>query len=515
MWSAIAERFAGKDPQSLQAAAACAAVAVAAAILGRWMPRGVGMALALAALVAALLQVPPESAIPLTAGLLALAGGLAAGVVLRSPDTTSEARRLTRREQAALLVHAAGLLVIWPLIVLLALPPIASEWPLEYALAAALACAALWAQQDDDRTVGVPVTIALLLWIAVRGWAMRSTPAAAYEMGMAWIGLLLALASLGAILLAVHAGWEFRRRHWLTAPERLLDETPASPVLFGMAVAFGIAALLAAALGRSHPVSPLVVFLAGLAVCSTGHLNKRDAFAGPGGLLMLGGAWVFAAWAWIPATAMNTVIGAAIGSAFLLWLSQFWCQQLLNNQAWTTAGRLIGVAREQAQFSTAAVLAAVMYARQTVVNSSAAPLWSLVLALLTLLLLLRVHARDARALQSSRGALAAGAAGLALAGVLDLLVHQFWSGADPALSVAVVAVVLSLRLTRVVEESAYATACNAYLGAVLPGVLLIRALLDPETARAPLAWVGLVIVLAAATLRWARTRPRSEILAPA
>jgi hypothetical protein len=99
--------------------------------------------------------------------------------------------------------------------------------------------------------------------------------------------------------------------------------------------------------------------------------------------------------------------------------------------------------------------------------------------------------------------------------VLSGLIGRFGAWGDPAIAVAVVAVILAAGLTRLVEESDYASACNAYLGALLPGILLVRMGIDPEAAHKPAAWLGLAVVVLVATLRWARTRPRSALVAPA
>ena len=193
-----------------------------------------------------------------------------------------------------------------------------------------------------------------------------------------WAGALIALAALALVLGDV---W-LRRRHrlttWIADPKRLL----ATPALSGGGLWIAVPlALLAAASAVPHAWSvaaPLTAWLAALVLAGAGHMGRLAPLSAAGLLLAgLGLAAVPRTWFGVRDPAAS--IGLSLAALWMLWLAQFWKQQLLNGQAWTTAGRLIPATRVCMLLLTGGMLVGALLARLGPVAEVQSTAWTALL----------------------------------------------------------------------------------------------------------------------------------------
>jgi len=172
--------------------------------------------------------------------------------------------------------------------------------------------------------------------------------------GPAMAAVLGALALLAALTPPVLHGLR-RRGQWLADPRKLLDPAPRSPLLNTAVVGAAVATGMLACWLRSGTATPLGPFLAACACFITEH-RRGGRIAGLLGFLLVSAGLAVAAESWLPAFGENLLLGLGVAGLYLLWLARFWEQQLLDGAHWTTAGRLILVARCAAYVTTLAAL---------------------------------------------------------------------------------------------------------------------------------------------------------------
>ncbi len=159
---------------------------------------------------------------------------------------------------------------------------------------------------------------------------------------------LAAAALLLSIWLSLQ-GWLHCRRVWLTEPHRLLEEPRPPSLLTSIATLLALAAAWFCLGATASWIASVAALLAGIAACTAGHVAARTWTGGIGmWIIALGIALLFRAGGWPGA------FGLVLGAAFLLWMANFWHQQLHDGVPWTTAGRLIPWSR-----AGAALLAAI------------------------------------------------------------------------------------------------------------------------------------------------------------
>lgn len=314
--------------------------------------------------------------------------------------------------------------------------------------------------------------------------------AGAWAWGMNLVGLL----SLAAVVCTVLADWWRRRRRWLEDPQRLVRSLPAHGVLFGGLVRVSVLVGLAGLLQREAASTPSAVAMAALTCLTVGHV-RGWLVVSEIGLVLVGEAIVTASLAWLRPGWSGALLGLGLASGYLLWLARFWDQQLNAGQAWTTAGRLIPVAR---RLSYVAAAGAVVAAVGSVGSGDhlVQPVWLAGVALLCLLGGMLLFVRDGREHRRIDSALAACMLAFATVGPGCRLLSSLMAAAvSPMVAVAAGASLLALAVAGRQRTLPTAAAYNALIGGALP-----------VTALFTLAWRGLdaqsavVLVLTAVAL---------------
>lgn len=195
------------------------------------------------------------------------------------------------------------------------------------------------------------LTILISVLLSHPHWIVRQRSAIALAAGLAAVASLTLIAVEGAL------AWRDRRRSWLSDPTRL-SAAPRRLAGIGVTVPLlACASLILVSLRPTWTLAPFAAFLGGIATLYTFH-RRGSACVGELGLgliacvvVLLGPAWLPSSGAKNPAAAVaaHALIGTAVAALHMLWLSRFWRQQLLSDQAWTTTGRLVPAARRLAQ----------------------------------------------------------------------------------------------------------------------------------------------------------------------
>ncbi|TWT44292.1 hypothetical protein RAS1_07020 [Phycisphaerae bacterium RAS1] len=396
------------------------------------------------------------------------------------------------------------------------------------ALSGLLAAGTLLSYPLGD-SIGSRVTACVLLLVIALpvGWTWRRQPdgaggpaLAAIAGCIAWIlrpaGLnqaagTIALAAAGVAVLAlawvlslVQREWRRRSQLWMSAPD-LLAEPPepaiqAHRTILALCVAAGCAGLS----GGSAALAPIALLLAALAALGVFHLQRRGPDAtGFLGLMLLSAAVVSADLAWLPRSDLSGARGVLIAGVYMLWLSRFWSQQLLDGRPWTTTGRLVPMARRAAALASpmgfVLILAAVITERSRGEPGLAAVIVTAAAALLFSLMLTRdALARD-EPLMLLAGVLAAASVALLIGTKLEA----------PALPSALIgaalplgALLLALRARGSNGLTVTGGALNAYVLVIMPACATASVLLDSHAAaRWPTAAGAVAALVAAALLR--------------
>ncbi|MEP0845889.1 MAG: hypothetical protein HRF50_03600 [Phycisphaerae bacterium] len=289
----------------------------------------------------------------------------------------------------------------------------------------------------------VPGAATLLAASALTWWLASDSPQPLREALSPAAALVVALAMLAAALAPAVARWLFRRRAWLSNPYTLLE--PAAELRW-LRVANRVAAFGFLAFGIltwEHPLTPVTVWIASLASFVIAHRGDDPASAAAAlALLALGTA--LAPVAWVGGGSAVLMTGVAMAGLWLLWLARFWRQQLLDERAWTTAGRLIPIARFAACLVAPVGLVIALGALDA--NAiSAAPLFTALAGLTHVGLALYLF-RDAR--DEGGAAARAAACVAALAGSVPLWRLASWCSdlpLPPVTALVIAAFVLVLR----------------------------------------------------------------------
>ncbi len=362
-----------------------------------------------------------------------------------------------------------------------------------------------------------------------------------------WSLLIAALLMLAGSLILPLVGWLRRRATDLREPERLMSPAPSSRLLRGAIVAICALIGLACVAVFEHWQTPLTLLAAGLAALISEHSRPDDAdgqpprvpgIAGEVGLILAGGSVLAASLAWLPAGAFDRMRGVALAGILLLWLARFWEQQVVGIGAgtarpglpervppWTTAGRLIPAARRLSQAAAGANLALAFFAvltrvpgpGETIEIEPTNPLFG-VLAACAVLLHGLFLAADAPRHGADRGEAAACWAGLAAAAPFALALSGGELNPTTWLAYGVIVAGLTAVLLAVIADggrrppAATSWAMNAYLGGVLPALLLFVIVFSTSIRARPVALVvGFGGVLLAMFLRVRVPRAQSLV----
>ncbi len=195
-----------------------------------------------------------------------------------------------------------------------------------------------WRPGAFSRQAGLAL-VAALVWLALPKGLVESC-----RNSLAWALLALGSLALVSVLLTILADWRRRCRIWLAEPHRLIEPPPGHTWLAAWVVSAGVVVGLAAVRLCDASVTPLAVVFAALAVLVTGHW-RGSAALGELGLILVCESIVTGVLAWLPTAPAGGLLGMAVAGGYMLWLARFWNQQLQDGRPWTTAGRLIPIAR--------------------------------------------------------------------------------------------------------------------------------------------------------------------------
>jgi hypothetical protein len=371
--------------------------------------------------------------------------------------------------------------------------------------------------------------LAALLALSVLAWVSHASPSAAYPLttllvclfvllvpsqgleahanlagvAMNGISLLVLVMVVGVALLR----WWRRRRLWLQDPHHLVELSPPSSTLFVSLVGVSLLVGMAGVLLREAAFTPTAVLLAALTCLTIGHLRTWLA-VGEIGLILVAVGIVTASMAWLVPGWSGALFGLGLSGMYLLWLARFWDQQLNDGVPWTTAGRLIPIARRLA-YGACAGAAGLAGGSFGAGEFQLQPLW---LSAVTLVLLLGTMSLLVRDSYEHRWPEAAFAACLVTAAATipgcRLLLAIVGTPVSPVIALAVGVLLLALRVAVAPRTPPAAAVYNACIGGVLPVIVLFTLILrglDGQTAAA--------LVLAAGaggvTFRSFRASPRA------
>lgn len=349
-------------------AALAAACIVGARLLGRYLPRGVpDAALAVSLSGTALWGMAASGAfggrwVGLAAALLCVAW-VAAGVAVgwRGGAKAGVRRRVFRHVGGLCGAAAGGVLLTdaasaWSAAATLPAAlygaPGAGRWTGVLAFVLLAVAARLGIRRRDDEARSGPVW--LLMAAGVAALSAGGRPAAA-------LGLAAAGAGLGLVVVEGLLRWRGRGRAGITTPGELLDERLGSAGVSGGALVLALLGMSGCAAGVGAAVAPLTAFAAALAAFNVFH-RRGWRMAGEVGLAGVMLTWVAFVAAWLPWPGARPVervaLGLACGALHVAWLSRFWRQQLCDGRPWTTAGRLVPMARGTTGAASLPMLAA-------------------------------------------------------------------------------------------------------------------------------------------------------------
>ena len=341
---------------------------------------------------------------------------------------------------------------------------------------------------------GAVIDLLLLLLLAA-AWSLDNGPYARYALlgvlgclvaswvpggwfethrtGITLAMVVVALAALLAVLASVLVHWAYRRRVWIEDPRRLMDP-PARHIGLHRLIVGGCGLVgLGGVLLPTAGLTPVALALSALACLTVGHRRRSDAMGELGivllalGIVTAGSAWILPGWG-------GALLGCALAGVYLLWLARFWEQQLLEGRPWTTAGRLIPVAR---RLGCAAAPACFGLAAATALSAgtpTGQTVWRPVVAAVLCLLLASMLTRDA----TTHGSVAA-AVGACLAAVAAVVPAGQVLAVAARVNVAAVTLVAMMGLLLAVRTAATAAPerCRAtftgFSGAAVPAVAFL------------------------------------------
>jgi len=320
------------------------------------------------------------------------------------------------------------------------------------------------------------------------------------------VALSASIIALVIVIGCVVVRWWRLRRGWRNEPQHPVS-VPPWPAAIGWVA--GLAGVVAALLGLRRTnslVAAASLSIASLACLIAGHV-RRSLDLGQLGLGLLGLAIVAAACWWSGGMLCGLLVGIAVAGGYMLWLARFWQQQLRDGVAWTTAGRLIPIARGMSWLSAWATLAVVSVAwggapsLPTVGTPTCASLAALALLATALWL-----ARDACHFGAPTG-LGAACVTVVAAGVPAHLALSVWAGrwAAPTLLIGMGATYFAWIARGAGSTVPTARVLNACVVGVAPTAILlvgVPAGLRIETV------AGIALAFIAVTMVWSRRADR-------
>jgi hypothetical protein len=451
-----------------------AAALLLAALAGRRLPASLGDALLFGSLSGLVLLAHPTltgrpaDGLALSADLIGLAflwllAALWADQGLRfSPAGETPALPQSQAARRELAVHAAALagLLVLPATMLGGQPVAAGVLMLRLGLLLCLAAGLYaWRRGALARYGALAILLTFIVLFLVGPFGPRS------RQPTATIIFLATAATLLVVLIANLADWRQRVRLWRTEPQRLIDPPPHRRLYSLVITACVLVGIIALRLMEAA-VTPLATGSAAFAVLVVGHRWRSNAI-GELGLMLVAETIIIAPTAWLPRSSASGLLGWALAGVYLLWLARFWEQQLCQGRPWTTAGRLIPIAR---QLSLAAVGGQVLTVGFDALGPGPqGPVgWRPALAALLMLLHWWMLVRDARERQSGTTALAACLVLLAATVPIHRIAADQGHALPPGALLAAAGLVLALRVGRVRSTAAEQWAWNAYIGGFVP-----------------------------------------------
>ncbi|MFQ5805128.1 MAG: hypothetical protein ACE5I3_01620 [Phycisphaerae bacterium] len=325
--------------------------------------------------------------------------------------------------------------------------------------------------------------------------------------GMNVAGALSLFVVIGTILLR----WWRRRRLWLQDPRGAAELPIPSGALLALLVGASLLVGIGGVLLREAAFTPSAVLLAALTCLTIGPV-RAWLVVSEIGLILVAESVVTASLAWVRPGWSGALLGVAVAGAYLLWLARFWDQQLNDGVAWTTAGRLIPIARRLAY---AAYVGAVALASGgfSAAELQSQPVWMAALTVLLLLGGMSLLVRDGQEHRRAGAAFAACLTALAATGPgCRLLSELTGSAVSPVVLAAAGALLLALRVALTPRTSPTAAVYDAYVGGALPLVVLFVVSLrgvDTQAAAALVLCAGAVLV-AFKTLRASSRATQAE-----
>lgn len=328
----------------------------------------------------------------------------------------------------------------------------------------------------------------------------------------AWWVLGVSGAALAIAVALVLARWRMRQVAGRESPARLLEPPGTHPVWSSVVLLLAIAAGVGTWFAMPHGLLPIAAGLTALAVGSIAHRTRWRVADELALLATAAVAWCVVT-CWWRADALGLLIATGIATGYLLWLANFWTQQLHDGTAWTTTGRFVAIARRQAQAWAWIGAGCAALLSQAVVCDC---LWVAIGAGLVWLIVLGMFVRDAAGAESGASGLAAVAAVVPLAAAI-LQVYPLLAGeALPAVAALFgAATLLALRVSLARLRGPGGVVVHGMLCGALPVVVLGWLSLTPMSremvAPAVLAG-GAVLVGYMSLLRFGRPREEAGTL---
>ncbi len=198
--------------------------------------------------------------------------------------------------------------------------------------------------------------------------SIRSAGGSEHSIPTAWASLFMLGACAATLLMTVLAGWMTQRRRaraWPDNLEHLTEPATPWPGFHSSAAIVGVAVLCLGCVHVIVPWTPVAAAMAGGSLLALAHRRWNEVLADAAfGLItlavvsacMFGMSWPVWTTTGYASIFNRAVLGFAVMTIFWHWLAAVWEQQLDEGRPWTTAGRLIRVARRVGFLSGAAGL---------------------------------------------------------------------------------------------------------------------------------------------------------------
>ena len=356
---------------------------------------------------------------------------------------------------------------------------------------AAAANAVVFPADASSHPAGAVIDLLLLLLLAA-AWSLDNGPYARYALlgvlgclvaswvpgrwlethhtGITLAMVVVAAAALLAVLAIVLAHWGYRRRVWIEDPQRLMDP-PARHIGLHRLVIAGCGLVgLGSVLLPTAGLTPLALVLSALACLTVSHRRRSDGM-GELGIVLLGLGIVTAGSAWVLPGWGGALLGCGLAGVYLLWLARFWEQQLLEGRPWTTAGRLIPIARRLGCAAAPACFGLAVGAALSAGTPTGQTVWRSGVTAVLCLLLASMLTRDAT--MHGNIAAAVGACLAALAAVVptrQVLAELAHVNVSPVTLVAMMGLLLAVRTAAQAAPERCRAAFAGFSGAAVPAV---------------------------------------------